>query len=104
MGRTGPQPEAENAKGVILARAALTIAREDAPGPVVRAILPQGPHAPGARSAPLMKRVGGGVPPLGIPYLVGAPRRGGSKGGNHGGGGAATPFATSATAVRVGRG
>ena len=26
---------------------------------------------------------------MGIPYLVGAPRRGGSKGGNHGGGGAA---------------
>ena len=41
-----PQPEADTAKGVILARAVLAIAREDAPGPVVRAILPQGPHAP----------------------------------------------------------
>ena len=34
------------AKGVTLARAFVAIAREGAPGSVVRAILPQGPHAP----------------------------------------------------------
>ena len=64
-GADGHHSQDRSAKGVILARAVLTIAREDAPGPVVRAILPQGPHAPGARSAPAYERVGGWVSPPG---------------------------------------
>ena len=45
-GGRDPPPEADNAKGATLARVALAFAREGATGPVVRAILPQGPHAP----------------------------------------------------------
>ncbi len=45
------------------------------------------------------------MPPLGIPYLVGAPRKGESKGGNHGGGGAAPPLPQPQLArLRVGGG
>jgi hypothetical protein len=54
------RPTADHAKGVIRARSA-----KDVPGAVARAILPQGTRAPGERSEPLMKRVGGWVSPLG---------------------------------------
>ena len=77
----GTTAKTENAKGVILACAGPTIAREDAPGPVVRAILPQGPHALGARSAPLMKRVGGWVSPPGDSFSGGGASEGGVQGG-----------------------
>ncbi len=52
-----------------------------APGPVGRAILPQGPHALGARSAPNMNARGGmGVPPWGFLIWWGRLGRGGPGG------------------------
>ena len=77
---------------------------QDAPGPVVRAILPQGPHALGARSAPLMKRVGGWVSPPGDSFSGGGASEGGGPGGNQGGGGAARLCHHRPQPTRVGEG
>ena len=90
------------AKGVILACAILTITREDAPGPVVRAILPQGPHALAARSAATMKRVGGWVSPPGDSLCGGGGSEGGVQGGKPSRGRRGAPFAETAMAVRTG--
>jgi hypothetical protein len=53
---------------------------------------PKGPHASASVSELNQKAWGDGFPPLGIPFLVGAARKGGSKGGNQAGGGAARPL------------
>ena len=102
QGADGSHHQNHNAKGVILARVVLTIAREDAPGPVVRAILSQGPHALGARSAPPMKRVGGWVSPPGDSLSGGGASEGGVQGGKPRRGRRGAPFATTTTAVRAG--
>jgi hypothetical protein len=44
-GAEGLHSRSRDAKGVTLARAVVMIAREGAPGSVVHAIPPQGPHA-----------------------------------------------------------
>ena len=95
----GATTKAGNAKGVILARAVLAIAREDAPGPVVRAILPQGPHALAARSAAPLKRVGGWVSPPGDSLFGGGASEGGVQGGKPRRGRRGTPFATTTTTM-----
>jgi len=78
----GATTTADSAKGVTLSPTPSRLCRaQGAPGPVARAILPQGPHALSARSAPPMKRVGGGVPPpWGFLFWWGRLGRGGPGG------------------------
>jgi hypothetical protein len=64
------------------------------PGTVVRAILPQGPHAHGERQrAESNERGGMGVPPWGF-LIGGGASEGGSQGGKPRRGRRGTPFAT----------
>ena len=63
---------------------------------------PKGPTRTASLGERINERVGDGFPLLGLPYLVGAARKGRSKRGNQAGGGAASPFAHTLTSQEQG--